>query len=165
MAFFLASCGAGQGTSDRVSGKILKKFSQEMKGKGLRMVGSGGGINHEIKKINLISATFFYEGVMDMKSARRLTVDSTNTFLQLINEDPINEQFFEIFPAPMDIIKLIIIGAEPEKKGISFISSTILGEGEILYYTKISGEEKRGELTTEESFQKAQAIVNKEGCS
>jgi len=166
-ALLFTSCTGSKGTSDRVSDKILAKFARKMEGRGLRMVGSGGGINHRLKKINLISATFKYDGMMmDVENARCLIVDSSEVFLNLINSDPNNEQFFESFPVPSNILDLGIIGKQPEDNKVEYIEVVSLLHDKVRYLTdKIRP--KIGPYTTvhEESFQKAQAIVNKEGCS
>jgi len=165
--FSILSCQDPRSEREKTRDRILAKFARKMESKGFRMVGSGGGINHEVKKINLISATFKYNGIMmEIESARCLIVESGHILLDLINSDVKNGQFFDLFPAPSNILEIGIIGKYPEDKKTEYIEVVSLLNDSVYYLTDTI-RPKKGPYTTvhEESFQKAQAIVNKEGCS
>lgn len=158
--FALASgCNDTRCKPDKVSGRILAQFSKQMQKKGLSAVGKGGGCSRDTK-IYLISITLDYYEEMDIQSARRLIVESTQTLLNLINSDPKNKEYFEQFPAKVNTVFLAIIG-QPQKNINSdyiFIVDIING---ILYYKIDIEKSPSSPFTTihQETFEEAQRIL------
>jgi|GEM_PF-1314320 len=130
---FLYGCSDPRSEREKVRDKIFVQFLKQMNNKNLYAAGLGGGCTTD-EKTNLLDVTFDYPFVLDIDTSRRLIVESTETLLDLINSDVSNAQFFENFPAQVDIIMISIIGQAPDN-GCDYIRSVSVIKGKVSYNT------------------------------
>jgi len=118
---------------EKMRDRIFMEFTKKMKSKHLYAAGLGGGCTKD-DKTNLMGVTFVYPYVLDIKTSRKLIVESTETLLDLINSDPAHAHFFENFPAQVDILMVSIIGEAPDC-GSDYIRTVGVIKGEVSYDT------------------------------
>jgi hypothetical protein len=155
---FFFGCSDSRSITDMVSDRILCQLAKEMKKKGLIAIGSGGGCTID-KKINDISMTFAYGKVLSLNHARELMVESIQILLKLINSNPDNKQYFEHFPAPVEIIVISIL-SEPCPTDPECVEAVSILKGKIYYDVNHPIPHIAPYLTLkEESFEEALKIV------
>jgi len=131
---------------------------------GLAAAGKGGGYSRD-EKVNLIGITFDANQVMDMTVARDLIVKSITVLLDIINSNPKNKEYFEVFPVTAHITDNKIIGGVPQTPPVpdGYIWSVSAKEGKISYYTRDPYERFGPRFDVhEETFEEAQRIVNQQ---
>jgi hypothetical protein len=157
----LCSCSDPRDEREKVRDRIFVEYAKKMKSKNLFVAGLGGGCTKD-NKTNCIGVTFDYPFVLDIDTSRRLIVESTETLLDLINSDVSNAQFFENFPAQVDIIMISIIGQAPDN-GCDYIRSVSVIKGKVSYNT----DDPTGKIMPylnvhEESYEEAKKILSNE---
>lgn len=157
---FLGGCMDSKNEIDKVSDHILCQLAKQMKKKGLIAIGSGGGCTID-KKINDVSIAFQYDNIMNINESRKLIVYCVQKLLNLMNSNPENKQYFEHFPAPVDIVHVSIFGKKcPTDPNCVEVVKILCGT--IYYNIDYPPPRRLGEIyltLKEESFEEAQKIV------
>lgn len=161
----LFGCSDTRDDCDRISDRILSQLAKQMRKHNLYAIGSGGGCTLD-NKINLISMVFKYDNILCINFARRLIVESTDALLQLVNSNPDNKEYFEIFPISDAEIYISIIGALPLDNNPDDISGVKIVKGRIRYTIDNFNPppKKDGPLLTvhSETFEEAKKILHEQ---
>ena len=165
LIMFTCSCSLYHGRSkiDRVSDRILNQFAKKMnKEEGLYTVGFGGG--QEDGKISLIEISFKIDQVLTLEEGRKLIVNSINELLDIINNNPKNEQFFKEFPASSEIVWISIFGSPPKNLNSNQIE-VVSFRGSSIAYRKEGPNGRYAPYVEvhEETFEEAERALSEHG--
>lgn len=150
--------------------KMIYKFSKEqLKNRNLRLYAMGSGSSKVKDKFDTLITYFNTSDELTIDTGRKLLMEVTNEFLEIINNDKELEKF--LYPQPLSIngIKIALSvsdlfnGYKYYPKGITLennVTYVFLDEGIIRYYIHSAIDQRQ--KVHQESYEEALKILEKE---
>ena len=158
----------GMDSREQKAYKIIGNFSKQMQKKGLCSIGTGLGMEHtkgeNYGKQNFMSVTFQVDQVLTIESARRLSVETINEFLDCINSEVDFRGCVVEYPYTYKYVSVIIIGQKPPCERSPFVEGVIVDGGFIYYHCGPCTPPTRG-LIHKETFEEAVCILQNKSAS
>ncbi len=147
--FFFTSCHARQPEYIRLSHGISDPYAKELKKtRGLCLIGSGGSMMDEVKKVN---ATYLSFAKLSVNEARNLYVKVMEGYLERYNGDEKIRPYLHNYPFTIENMKLMI-GFEDESRrhrSEGYVALVSVVHGNIYYCTFDSEQDKFVDLHRE----------------
>ncbi len=142
--------------ADKITFKVAKNLAVE---KGLRLIGTGGGMMDDIKMMEM-SFQYFHE--VTVEEGRQLVVTSVEEYLSAINNDQKIRKYLHEYPFTPKNIEISIWIRNPDGSNVDFdkISYISFLEG-ILTYKLDKAEKGKSRVVHEESYEDALRAVSR----
>ena len=150
---------------ERIADKITSKFAKKMKAeKGLRCIGTGGGMMTDIQRM-AISFQYFHE--VNLDEARELLVSVVQEYLKAINGSKEVRPYLHEYPFRFEDIEIMIWIKEPNGNDVPLgkIAQITVSRGVVIYYSYKYDPGNSYQTLHRETYEEAVKIVNKEKVS
>ena len=166
MKFFfilgLFICGCTQGIQqkyavsekEQIADHVIHQVALTLKKeKGLQVIGTGGGMMHEI---HMLALSFEYNQLLDASEGRVLMTSAINTFLSAINTDEKIRPYLLNYPFEPDDIELRIFLTKPDRSQVPLGQLCLISSTQGVFHYKIHDPTTAHLVTAyEETYQEA----------
>ena len=159
---FLPICAFSKSLHVKLSDKIYNAYNKELKNKrNLYLVGSGGGMMHDIKEV--FAAYVSFER-LNVNEARKLYVEVVEGYLSKYNQDEKVRPYLHNFPFTVDNVD-VKISFEDEKhhfRDQGYVALMFVGKHQRLVYRAYDPKSDEFIALYEEPYETAREIVMQE---
>jgi hypothetical protein len=159
LIIFVICCSFKESKHCQLSDKIFFSYNKELlKNKHLFLIGSGGGMMDDIKKVNAYYVSF---EKMNIEEARRLYVEVAEGYMSRYNENEQIRPYLHNYPLTIGNFK-ISIGFEDETRKYrdqGLVAVVFNGKNNRIVYCTYDHEKEKFVDLLKEPYETAQAIV------
>ncbi|MCB1082250.1 MAG: hypothetical protein KDK63_03800 [Chlamydiia bacterium] len=141
--------------ADRITDTVGKTLKKE---KGLSLIGTGGQMMDDIKKMSM---SFQYFQVVSIEKARELVVYATTEYLSAINSNHEIRPYLNVYPFTLKNVELVVFFVTPDGYNVpkNEISIVAMEKGNVVFYVNDPTDDRLKVIQTETYDEALKAIA------